>query len=71
MQPDLTRSHLNCPFCATQLIDAYHDKLWKDASIDTDEYYYCVRCELTFGRGNVASEQFGGRDQISLQTTPH
>jgi len=44
---------MNCPFCETELIDAFHDHLWKEARIDTENYFYCVRCELTFDRDNI------------------
>ncbi len=61
---------MNCPFCSTELIDAYHDRLWKEVTIDPDDYYYCVRCELTFDRDHLA-EQLDNREQESLQTIAH
>ncbi|MGO9643663.1 MAG: hypothetical protein ACLPY5_02830 [Candidatus Bathyarchaeia archaeon] len=46
---------MDCPFCVTELIDAYHNNLWKDGAIDIDDYYYCVRCELTFDKDHLLS----------------
>jgi len=57
---------MNCPFCATELIDTFHDNLWKDVAIDTDDYYYCVRCELTFDKDHLLSQSTEGGDQIPL-----
>ena len=59
---------MDCPFCATELIDAYHDNLCKDEGIDIDDYYYCVRCELTFDKDHLQSQlQSKDREQIAIQ----
>ena len=62
---------MDCPFCTTELIDAYHDNLWKDGGVDVDDYYYCVTCELTFDRDNLELQQIEDQNKIRIPTANH